>query len=344
MLKNCTRWVPLSFSLLGFISLSKVGCSSSHDVPADQIIKAERVLMGTTWIVQVSLGPEDPTTETHRAIDEVFSELSRIDHLMSEWREDSPVSAINAAAGSKLVPVPEELRSLIERAVAFGELTEGAFDISWKGLADIWQFDDTFQIPTEEEIADALRLVDFRLVQIDDNRVGLPRPGMALGLGGIAKGYAIDRAGAVLRSRGYENFLVNGGGDVLTAGSRGGQTWRVGVRAPRGMANDLIARLNLSGGAVVTSGDYERFKIVDGVRYHHILDPRTGRPARDCQSVTILAPDAESADALATATFVLGPAKGIELIAARPKTEALIIDASGKFWMTEGFRQQAEFY
>jgi thiamine biosynthesis lipoprotein len=263
---------------------------------------------------------------------------------MSEWKEDSPVSTINAVAGEKLVPVPEELRSLIERAIGYGELTEGAFDITWKGVDHLWRFDETFTVPSDKEIEAALSLVDFRKIEIDKDRIGLAKAGMALGLGGIAKGYAIDRAATVLRSRDYRNFLVNGGGDVLTAGTRGGQPWRIGVRNPRGGKNELVARLNLSGGAVVTSGDYERFQIVDGVRYHHIIDPRTGYPARLCQSVTIVAPAAEDADVLATAVFVQGPAKGLQLVSGRPETEALVIDASGEFWMTEGFKQLAKFY
>jgi thiamine biosynthesis lipoprotein len=296
------------------------------------------------WLVQLSIGADESDGEARSALEDVFSELSRIDSLMSEWKEDSPVSSINTAAGAEQVPVPEELRSLIERALVFGEATEGAFDITWKGLAHLWSFDDSFEVPSENAIQAALSLVNFRMVKIDGNRVGLSRAGMALGLGGIAKGYAIDRAAFVLRHRGFRDFLVNGGGDVLTAGTRAGQPWRVGVRSPRGKENELVARLNLSGGAVVTSGDYERFKIVDGVRYHHIIDPRTGRPAKSSRSVTIVAPGAEEADVLATAVFVLGPGKGLDLVSQRSDTEAFVIDASGKFWMTAGFRQLAEFY
>jgi len=317
---------------------------NSDDMPQDQIIKDERALMGTMWLIQLSLGPADPKVAAQESIEEVFLELSRIDQLMSEWREDSPVSAINAAAGGELVPVPEELRLLVERAVAFGKLTEGAFDISWKGLSHLWRFDDSFRVPSCEEVAAGLKLVDFEKIKIEDNRIGLEQAGMAIGLGGIAKGYAIDRAAAVLKKHGYRDFLVNGGGDVITAGTRAGRPWRIGVRSPRGGKNQLVARLNLSGGAVVTSGDYERFKIVDGVRYHHIIDPRTGRPARSCQSVTVVAPAAEEADVLATAVFVQGPERGLQLVSTRPQTEAFVIDASGKFHMTRGFDQLAEFY
>jgi len=344
-----SRWkrsagpVLLTLSVLGLVLLFWPEFEPG-DFPTDQILKEERKLMGTTWQVQVSIGAKDAPADAQTAIEEVFSELSRIDYLMSEWKQDSPVSAVNAAAGERLVSVPEELRAMIERAVAFSDLTEGAFDITWKGLAPLWQFDETFRVPGDEEIEAALSLVDFRNIKIDGNQIGLTRQGMALGLGGIAKGYAIDRAAAVLRNRNLENFLVNGGGDVLTAGDRGGKPWKVGVRAPRGGGKELIARLNISAGAVVTSGDYERFKIVDGIRYHHIIDPRSGRPARACQSVTVVAPAAEVADVLATAIFVQGPSKGLQLISGRPLTEALVIDESGKLWMTDGFRDLAEFY
>jgi thiamine biosynthesis lipoprotein len=277
-------------------------------------------------------------------MEQAFSDLAEVDALMSEWRDDSPVSAINAAAGKRLVDVPDEVRAIIKRAIVFGDLTGGAFDITWRALDPFWQFDENFRIPDSREVEEALALVDYQRIEIVGTQIGLPKPGMSLGLGGIAKGYAIDRAGAVLKANGYENYLVNGGGDVLTAGTRAGRPWRIGVRSPRGKRNELIARLSVAGAAVVTSGDYERFKIVDGVRFHHILDPRTGYPAQECRSVTVVAPTAEEADVLATAVFVLGPSKGLQLVSARPGTEVFVIDRNGKFWMTSGFRPMAEFY
>lgn len=318
--------------------------SEPEGLPLDKIIRDERAMMGTTWLIQISLAPEAPTAQTRADMEDVFLELSRIERLMSEWKEDSPVSRINASAGKELVAVPAELRSMIERSILVSRQTDGAFDVTWKGMAHLWHFDESFTVPNEVEIQSALKLVNFRMIQIDGDRIGLARTGMALGLGGIAKGYAIDRAAVVLRERGYRNFLVNGGGDVLTAGTRAGSPWRVGVRSPRGGNQQLLARLNLKGGAVVTSGDYERFKIVNGVRYHHILDPRTGRPATASQAVTIVGHSAEEADALATAVFVLGPPGGLQLVSQRAGVEALIIDASGRFHMTKGFKELAEFF
>jgi thiamine biosynthesis lipoprotein len=171
--------------------------------------------------------------------------------------------------------------------------------------------------------------------------VGLPEPGRAIGLGGIAKGYAVDRAAAVLRSAGFLNFYIDGGGDVLVSGRRGPRPWHVGVRNPRGGRNAILAVLSLEEGAVVTSGDYERYREIDGVRYHHIIDPRTGWPARESIAVTVYAPSAEAADALATAAFVLGPEAGSALIEDTPDTEALFVGAGGQVHVTSGWARLA---
>jgi thiamine biosynthesis lipoprotein len=341
--KTTLAALALFLSVLAAVLVVRM-LQDSGGATRDQIIKDERYLMGTSWLVQISLGTGEADAQASEAIEAVFSELSRIDNLMSEWKETSPVSSVNKAAGAEPVPVPLELLDLIERAKRFSQETEGAFDITWRGLAHLWHFDESFTVPGQHAIESALELVDYRKITIEGARVGLSSTGMALGLGGIAKGYAIDQAAKVLREHDFQDFLVNGGGDVLVAGYRGGRPWRIGVRAPRGRWNQLVARIEISGGAVVTSGDYERFRIVDGVRYHHIIDPRTGRPANACQSVTVVAPSAETADVLATAVFVLGPAKGLQLISARKDTEALVIDSAGEFQMSPGFKQLAEFY
>ncbi len=298
--------------------------------------------MGTVWVIQVEPNPSDSEEEVGRAIAAAFAEVTRIESIMSEWRVDSPLSAINGAAGREMVAVPAELRAIIERGIAYGELTAGAFDVTWRGMGNLWRFDDGFVLPSTESIQAALALVEFRLIAIDRNRVGLPKAGMAIGLGGMAKGYALDRAGAVLRQSGFDNFLIDGGGDLLCSGKRQGKPWQIGVQRPRGGRGGLLALLTLTGGAVTTSGDYERFRIVDGIRYHHIIDPRTGQPARNSRSVTVVAHTAEEADVLATAIFVLGPVEGLRLAAARDGVDLLAVDAEGHLWMTDGFSQLAE--
>jgi thiamine biosynthesis lipoprotein len=160
---------------------------------------------------------------------------------------------------------------------------------------------------------------------------------MQIGLGGIAKGYGVDRAARALHTAGLNNYYIDGGGDIVVAGQNHGRPWRVAVRHPRKSLPELLTTVELSDAAIVTSGDYERFRILNGRRYHHILDPRTGEPAEGCQSVTVIAPLAESADALATAAFVLGPEKGLNLIARQTNTAALIVDTLGQLHMTDNF-------
>lgn len=313
------------------------------ETTSSSLYQEQRTLMGTEWRIQALPSLPGEFTKTRAAVEAAFQEVARIEALMSEWRPDSPLSAINEAAGGEPVQVPEELAALIKRAKHWGALSQGAFDITWKGMGHLWQFDDSFRVPEESSIRSALSRVDYRAIRIQGNRVGLSRPGMAIGLGGIAKGYAVDQAAETLRGFGIQDFLLDGGGDLYVSGSRSNQPWRIGIRDPRGSAEDLVAVLRGFQGAVVTSGDYERFKIVEGKRFHHIIDPRTGRPADDCRSVTVLAPKAEVADILATAIFVLGPTQGLELAAAEPGVDVLIIDGQSRLWMTEPFQQFAEF-
>lgn len=310
----------------------------------NDLFSTQRTLMGTEWSIQIVLGGNVSRIRAESAVDEAFAELHRVESVMSEWLPESPLSQINASAGIGPVEVPVELREIIRRGIEWGRLSNGAFDITWLGLGSLWHFDESFVPPEPSAISRALANVDYRKVRIQNGSVFLEKAGMAIGLGGIAKGYGIDRAGTVLGEAGIGSFLINGGGDILTSGNRGGRPWRIGIRDPRGGPTDLVARLNVGGRAVVTSGDYERFKIVDGIRYHHIIDPRTGAPARKCRSVTVVAPRAETADVLATAVFVLGPAEGLRLAASQPETETFVIDSEGKFWMTSRFKDLAEFF
>lgn len=302
--------------------------------PPAGTLRIERPVMGTLWSMEVD--HHGRPEAARQAVEKAFDELRRIDALMSEWKPDSPLSAINAGAGREMAGVPQELREIIERAIRYGEESEGAFDITWRGMGRIWRFDEQFAVPTRAEAAEARALVNYREIQIQGNRVGLPRAGMAIGLGGIAKGYAVDRAGLILSEDGFSDFLVAGAGDILASGKRLGQPWRVGIQDPRGERAALLDHVLLSGRAVSTSGDYERYRLVDGVRYHHIIDPRTGWPAGASISVSVIAGAAEKTDALATAIFVLGAEKGMAL-ARREGVEALLIDANGKRHSTEGF-------
>lgn len=330
----------LQAALLGALVVAALLAAGSYlkrGWRAPQVLRVERPLMGTQWTIE--LAHSGDSLKAQQAVQKAFAELERIDALMSEWKPDSPLSAINAAAGRALVAVPEELRAIIERGMRYGDKSGGAFDITWHGMRQIWHFGaEPFRVPDAGAVEEARTRVNYRAIRIEGNRVGLMKPGMSIGLGGIAKGYAVDRAAAILRQAGFNDFLVDGGGDILVSGHKGERPWRLGIQDPRGERGTLLGVVTLSGGALVTSGDYERFRIVNGVRYHHIIDPHTGWPARVCQSVSVVAVSAEKADALATAIFVLGPQKGIELARAEG-VETFIVDESGKRHWTEGFRK-----
>jgi len=328
--------------LLG-IALTIRYLSQSVDQEPANVVKMEGDVMGTLWEIQVVAETEPDVARAHNAIALAFQELHRIDALMSDWKDDSPLSAINFAAGREPPEVPAELVAIISRGIRFAESSSGAFDITWKGMEGLWHFNDAFEVPTPAAVSEALQVVDYRQIRIEGQHVSLPK-GFAIGLGGIAKGYAIDRAGAILEESGFSDFLVNGGGNILAGGTRGSRPWSIGIRHPRGAPNELLAKVQISGGSVVTSGDYERFRVIDGIRYHHIVDPRSGYPADECQAVTIVAETAEEADVLATAVFVLGHKEGLSLIESTPGVEAFVIDADGEFWMTDGFKEVVEFY
>jgi thiamine biosynthesis lipoprotein len=319
------------FAWKGYQSFDKVSYSESPVV-------SEKQLMGTRWIIQVAHTNQMSHAAIQEQIQAAFEEVARVESIMSEWKPDSPVSVVNDQAGKEPVEVPDELRDIILRARQISEKSHGAFDITWKGMGKLWDLrDPVFSPPDEETIQKAVARVDYRRIMVDQNRVALNKPGMQIGLGGIAKGYGIDRAGRVLRKAGLNNFYIDGGGDILVAGLKYGRPWRVAVRHPRKDSNQFLTVVEMSDGAIVTSGDYENFRMHQGVRYHHILDPRTGRPANGCQSVTVIAPLAETADALATAVFVLGPAEGLRLIREQPQTEVMLMDAQGQVHITEGF-------
>jgi thiamine biosynthesis lipoprotein len=238
------------------------------------------------------------------------------------------------------VEVPAELRALLERSIRYSQITQGTFDVTWRGMGTIWHFDEDFVPPTNAEVEAARRNIDYRAIKIEANSIYLPE-GKNIGLGGIAKGYGVNRAVEVLVKAGFPDCLVDGGGDVKVSGTRSGEPWKLGVQHPRQPHGTLLGVVRTSNRALVTSGDYERFRIVDGVRYHHIIDPRTGWPANASTSVSVLSNDAEQGVVLAKAIFILGPKKGLEL-AREQGVDALVIDPSGRQYATEGFTRVFE--
>jgi thiamine biosynthesis lipoprotein len=280
-----------------------------------------------------------PQPVAREAADIVFEIFEEVDERMSEWKAESPLSAVNAAAGSHPVAVPDDLRAVVRRGVGIGALTGGAFDITWAALWGLWDFQAAEpSVPAGDEIARRVVLVDFRRVVINEaaGTVYLPQEGMVIGLGGIAKGYALDRSARALRERGIESFLISAAGQMMLGGTHGDRPWRVGIRDPRGGLADYFARLELTDTSVASSGDYERSFILDGVRYHHILDPATGMPARGLRGATVICADATLADALSTAVMVLGPQVGLDLAESLDDVEAVVVDDAGKVHTTSG--------
>lgn len=303
-----------------------------HAIPG-QLLTVQRPLMGTVWNIEVvDHGRSD---QARAAIDKAYAELERIDRLMSEWKPESPISQVNAAAGKHAVEVPAELRKILERSNRFSQITEGTFDITWRGMGNIWHFDDAFRVPAPAEVEAGKKKVNYRAIEIRGNSIYLPA-GMSIGLGGIAKGYAVDRAAQTLASAGFTDSLVDGGGDVMLSGTRFGEPWRLGIQDPRAAHGSIIGAMRVSNYALVTSGDYERFRIVDGVRYHHIIDPRTGYPASASISVSVLSRTAEEGVVLAKGVFILGPERGMAL-AKQQGIDALLIDPQQKRYFTPGF-------
>jgi thiamine biosynthesis lipoprotein len=273
------------------------------------------------------------------AADVVFDVFREVDARMSEWKDTSPLSAVNAAAGGAPVAVPDDLRAVVRRGLEIGAMTDGAFDVTWAALWGLWDFKAAHpRVPGDDEIAQRTALVDHRRVEIDDDAgtVRLPEAGMMIGLGGIAKGHALDRAAAALRARGVDSFLLSAAGQMMLGGQRGDRPWRVGIRDPRGAADDYFTFLEGRDVSVSTSGDYERFFVLDGIRYHHVLDPRTGRPARGVRSATVVSADATLADALSTALIILGPERGLALVERLDGVEAVIVDDDARIHVSTG--------
>ena len=277
-----------------------------------------------------------------QAFADAHTEIDRIERLMTDWERPewtpSDVVRINKAAG-KAVKVSDETLAVIDKSLEMSKRSEGAFDITFAAMHGLWKFDEDLdpKVPSPDEVARRRKLINWRDVVVNHaaRTVKLRRPEMRVGLGGIAKGYAVDKCAAVLRAAGFSDFMVQAGGDLFVAGSKGPASWMVGVRDPRGGPKDIIARMPIRDHAFSTAGDYERSFVLAGRRYHHIIDPKTGYPATASREVTIFAPTAFLADALDDAVFILGPKKGLALVEAYPDCAALIVDAANQVWTSK---------
>jgi thiamine biosynthesis lipoprotein len=315
-------------------------CAPSHAAER-HLVRRSFQAMGTEISFAVLATDEDGAT---KAIDAAFAELKRLENLMTTWRDDSEVSRINHQAGIAPVVVSPETLEVIEASQKASKLSGGAFDITFYAMHGLWKFDEDLEqkIPAAEDIKKRLPLIDYKKLIVDHQKrtVFLSKKGMAINLGGIAKGYAVDHAVDVLRKAGFSDAIVQAGGDLMCSGSKNGQPWVTGIRDPRGARSDVFAKMMLMNHAFSTAGDYERFFILDGKRYHHIIDPRTGYPATKSRSVTIYAPNALLADAVDDAVFILGWEKGFEMLDKLDDVGAVVVDDHGKVHVSKRVQER----
>lgn len=305
--------------------------------PEKKLVHTDKA-MGTVVQVTVWTDDEDGAASAAQA---VFAEVRRLDAMMTTWTPTSEISQINAAAGTgKAVAVSDEAFAVIARAVEVSKASKGVFDITVGAFAGLWKFDQDMDgtLPDPAEVTARKKLVNWKDIVLDKKKktVRLKRAGMKITLGGIAKGYAVDRAAKVMVDAGFSDFIIQAGGDMYVSGTKSGAPWVVGIRDPRGPRDQSFAVMPVRDHAFSTSGDYERGFVKDGVRYHHILDPRTAQPARASRSVTILAKDAFTADAWSKVLFILGAEKAMPLVEKLPDFEAVFVDADNHVVVSSG--------
>ncbi|WP_286815055.1 FAD:protein FMN transferase [Maribacter sp. UBA849] len=296
---------------------------------AQEPFKRTIKLMGSRF--DITVVAKDPI-EGQEYINLAVSEITRIEKLISSWDPNSQTSEINKNAGVQPVKVDAELFNLIQRGIGISTLTDGAFDISYASMDNIWRFDGSMtKMPEEATIKASVSKVGYQNILLNkkDHTVFLKLKGMKIGFGAIGKGYAADKAKELLISRGVVAGIINASGDMNTWGKQpNGDSWQVAITNPMNK-NKVFALLPLDNGAVVTSGNYEKYVTFNNTRYTYIIDPRSGYPATGIVSVTVFAPKAELADALATSVFVMGKEVGLNRIEQLPKVECIIIDDLG---------------
>ncbi len=289
--------------------------------------------MGTA--IRVELWSEDrPAGEA--AIDAVMAEMHRIDRAMSPFRPDSDLSRINREAAAAPVPVSEELFHLLACAIEFSSLSGGAFDITFASAGQLYDYRQGVR-PTEDALARARDAVGWRHLELDPRHrsVRFAREGVRIDLGGFAKGHAVEMGAAILRRRGIAHAIVTAGGDSRVIGDRRGRPWTIGIRHPR-REGEVVAMLPLEDLALSTSGDYERYFEVNGERCHHLIDPKTGKSPSGVHSVTIVAADGLTTEAMSKTVFVLGVEQGMRLVESLEGVDAVVVDAAGELHYSSG--------
>ena len=305
--------------------------------PEPDLHVVQRQLMGTGWTVSIW---GDDAAAARRDGERALDEVARLEQILSEWRPTSDISRLNDAAGTEPIVVDQALFDCVRASLDVARWSGGAYDVSWAVMRDVWRFGDNGRDvpPTAAEVSARLPLWNWERIRVNEEQrsVLLEQRGMQIGLGGVAKGYALDRAHDLLVAAGHQNFMLFAGGQVLVAWSRGDRKWRVGVQHPR--EQRYFAFVEVTNASVATSGDYEHSFMYEGRRYHHILDPETGFPSERSTSVTVIAPTGLWADAIDTAVFIMGPERGLPLLEHAPggRVEAIAVDPEMRVWATPG--------
>src|SRR5450755_4426286 len=304
---------------------------------ADWVRRVTDGIMGTRITVELWADDKD---KAEQAIDALLDEMRHVDDSMSTYKPTSEVSHVNAQAADGPMRISKELFDLLVTAKEYSAITDGAFDITYASVGYLYDFRKHVH-PDEAQIDKALPAVNFRHVLLDpkNQTVQFSQKGVRIDLGGIAKGYSVDRGIDVLKARGFSRMYVSAGGDSRIIGDRFGKPWMVGIRDPRKGEGEVITRIPLTDAAISTSGDYERFFDEDGVRYHHIIDPRTGHSASNVRSATVIGPNATRTDGLSKTAFVLGPDKALEIYNKLDDVDAIIVKLDGTVVKSKGMQR-----
>lgn len=299
----------------------------------------DTILMGSRF--QITLVDKD-SISAEKNINKAIDEMIRIEELISDWKPTSQVSQVNQNAGIKPIKVDREVFELTKRAIYFSQLTNGAFDISFAAMDKVWKFDGTMEeIPTENEIKKAIEKVGYQNILLDEKNstIFLKKAGMKIGFGSTGKGYAAQKARTYMQNLGIQAGIIDASGDMTTWGNQpNGEPWKIGITNPfkRFKMADILVMKNA---AVTTSGDYEKFILIDGIRYSHIINPKTGYPSTGLTGVTVIGPDAEMCNGFSTSIMVLGKGKGLELINQQKDYAALLITDKGKIIRSKNYKK-----
>lgn len=318
---------------LCFLILFLAGCQGTP-----HLVKRSQMLMGTVVFV-TAVGADERIAQ--RAVKAGLDEIRRLEELLSTWIPTSELSQVNAAAGRESIQVSQETFEVLRRSLEVAKLTQGGFNIALGPAVNAWNVSGEGQVPRQEDLEALRPQIELSNLQLDETTrsVWLRRPGMSIDVGGIGKGYAADLAAKVMRTTGATAGVVALSGDIKTFGRMPDtQRFVFGIQHPRKEQGEVLGRIELEDEAVSTAGDYQRYFMKDGVRFHHILDPKTLHPARGCQSVTVIAKDGVMADGLDTGIFVMGPDKGMALIESLPDVEGVIVDQEGTVFVSSGLK------